>query len=347
MMACHQEDHLGLQCSLQRDQRCLSCPSLSDGCFPSSQPGRRPSTWVVRRLWILSFKCSVPSDTQRLSYQASRCTYSLFRNHFVGTFFNLGAEASIIIPMPIVEFLIHLELARRCGRGANRAVHFTAALFFSFVANAVTCMSAMSILLPEVRHLIHRVRLLALPELCKRPWSLRGSRRMAMAFARPPGSLRGITSDASPSFPVQCHGPWSCRPPPRGGCREAASRKDTRQELGPWFNFEAYAVCRVSFNGALQASGLKGAVPGTCGHSSAHVALGACDRMCSPRGIAASGSRSAQLVRGRRPENRPDARGADRARTPRRVTIPRTPGQRPKDRQATLRFDTAGDYALM
>ena len=53
-----------------------------------------------------------------------------------------------------------------------------------------------------------------------------------------------------------------------------------------------------------------------------------------------SGSRSTRRIQGRRPENRPEAHGADSASTPRRATIPRTGGQRPKDRQVLSTFLT-------
>ena len=52
------------------------------------------------------------------------------------------------------------------------------------------------------------------------------------------------------------------------------------------------------------------------------------------------GSRSTRRIQGRRPENRPEAHGADSASAPRRATIPRTGGQRPKDRQVLSTFLT-------
>ena len=144
--------------------------------------------------------------------------------------------------------------------------------------------------LPEVRHLVPRVRLLALADLCKCPWpsggrgrwQWRSLGRLALFVA-----LRQMLSLSS-LYSVAVLGAAGHN---RG---EASSRQDTRQELGPWFTFKADAVCRVSFKPRGETSGLKGTVPRTGGHSSAHVALGACDRMCGPRGTAASGSRSVQ-----------------------------------------------------
>ena len=52
------------------------------------------------------------------------------------------------------------------------------------------------------------------------------------------------------------------------------------------------------------------------------------------------GSRSTRRIQGWRPKNRPEAHGADSASTPRRATIPRTGGQRPKDRQVLSTFLT-------
>ena len=91
--------------------------------------------------------------------------------------------------------------------------------------------------LPEVCHLVPRVPLLAHPELRKRPWSLRGPRRDGNGDRSPP--LRFFTQYIRWCFLslVQFRCPGSCRPQPRGGCRKAASRQDTRQEPGPQFDF--------------------------------------------------------------------------------------------------------------
>ena len=69
---------------------------------------------------------------------------------------------------------------------------------------------------------------------------------MAMAIARLPCALVRSTSDVvfSPLYSVAVLGAAGHN---RGeSCREAASRQDTKQELGPWFNFKAYAVGKVS-----------------------------------------------------------------------------------------------------
>ena len=59
------------------------------------------------------------------------------------------------------------------------------------------------------------------------------------------------------------------------------------------------------------------------------------------------GSRSTRRIQGRRPENRPEAHGTDSASTPRRATISRTGGQRPKDRQADATFFNTVDVLAL
>ena len=135
---------------------------------------------------------------------------------------------------------------------------------------------------------------------------------MAMAIARLPCALYTQCIRWCFLSVVLFRGPWSCRPQPRGGCREAASRKDTRQELGPWFNFQAYAVCRVSVKSRGRDLRSEGHRP-----QNRQTLL------------------SARCSRSMRQDVWPmGPTRADRARAPHRATTPRTGGQRPKDRQA-------------
>ena len=159
------------------------------------------------------------------------------------------------------------------------------------------------------------------------------------------------TSDAVHSPCTVC-GPWSCRPQPRGGCRETASRQDTRQEPGPQFNFEAYAVCRVSFNPQGQTSGLKGTVPQNRSTTTAHGAHGWCkgwrpEYRRRPMGPSCACSLSEQHHPGRRPENRPKPTGRTvRAPLAGRPS-PELAGNVPKTGRRRYFFNPAGDCVLL
>ena len=85
------------------------------------------------------------------------------------------------------------------------------------------------VVLVKVRHLVAGVRPLAHPVLRKRPWSLRGPR----------GDGNGDRSPALRSYTqyIRCHLLSLVNGAVLGSCREAASRQNTRQELGPCFNF--------------------------------------------------------------------------------------------------------------
>ena len=108
--------------------------------------------------------------------------------------------------------------------------------------------------------------------------------------------------------------------------------------------FETYCVCRAL--GWLLTP--RGETSGVMGAVLSASALGARGwrrgrrfeyRSVAPGRGVQRGSQSTRRTRGGGPENRPEAHGADSASTPRRATIPRTGGQRTKDRQAdALRF---------
>ena len=123
--------------------------------------------------------------------------------------------------------------------------------------------SSCGVLRREVRHLVSRVRLLAPPEFCKRPWSLLGPRGDGNGARSSPCPFSFTVCQMLSTLPVQFAVLGAAGHNGGGGCRETASRWDTRQEPGPQFNFKTHAVCSVSFNPQGQTSGLKGTVPRT------------------------------------------------------------------------------------
>ena len=119
-------------------------------------------------------------------------------------------------------------------------------------------------------------------------------------------------------------------------------------------------MCRVSFKPQEETKGLKGTVhrtglPRGQTQFSRRVlserATGCVGddpgTVSGPWGSTARLLMEHECVKGAPTQESAIAHEADGASTPRRATIPRTGGQRPKDRQATLRFNTAGDYVLL
>ena len=93
---------------------------------------------------------------------------------------------------------------------------------------------------------IREVRLLALAEVFKGPWSLRGPREMAMARASlVRSSLAWL--HVFPAGPCTVCGPWSCRPQPLESGGDATPCEDTRQDQGRSFK----RGCLLSPSGLL------------------------------------------------------------------------------------------------
>ena len=129
--------------------------------------------------------------------------------------------------------------------------------------------------------------------------------------------------------------------------------KTQGRNMGRSLTFNVYAVCRVAFNPLARDLGSDWRRPQNWTARTADAPQRTCFRSARLEERAATrvpsvahgagvqgGSRSTRRIQGRRPENRPEAHGADSASTPRRATIPRTGGQRPKDRQVLSTFLT-------
>ena len=170
-------------------------------------------------------------------------------------------------------------------------------------------------------------------------WFLEFACWLFLTFVVPPGPRGEGNGDRSPALRaytqyirccllclVQCSGPWSCRPQPRGAAERQPLARTQCRNLDRSLTLNVHAVCRVSCNPRGRPPWNRRTL------LSAHCSR-SMRQECDPQSIAAYGSRSAQHDWGRRPENRPDAHGSDRARTPRRATIPRNGRRRPKDRQ--------------
>ena len=90
----------------------------------------------------------------------------LFVKQLNGLLFNLAVATAFIVFVPVVGLLMYAALAS------------TLQTFFVGVIAPVMCTITVAVWVStrEVRLLVPRVHLLAHPELCKGPWSLRGPR---------------------------------------------------------------------------------------------------------------------------------------------------------------------------
>ena len=102
-----------------------------------------------------------------------------------------------------------------------------------------------SLVLVDTRTRLACARLLALPGVCNRPWSLRGSRGMAMADGRWCAVCAFPVHQTWSLQSLYSNRPWSCRPQPLGSGGDATPCEDPRQEHGPHFKCVAGCLSMV------------------------------------------------------------------------------------------------------